>query len=33
MSGYVPGSEMSKNISLKMGVNFDVALNMGENFC
>ena len=33
MSEYVPRSEMSTTISLKMGVNFDVALNMGENLC
>ena len=25
------GSEMSENISLKMGVKFAVSLNMGEN--
>ena len=27
------GSEMSENISLKMGVTFVASLNMGKNLC
>ena len=27
------GSEMSENISLKMGVKFAASLNMGKNLC
>ena len=27
------GSEMSENISLKMGVKFAASLNMGTNLC
>ena len=27
------GSEMSENISLKMGVEFAASLNMGKNVC
>ena len=27
------GSEMSENISLKMGVKFAVSFNMGKNLC
>ena len=27
------GSEISENISLKMGVKFAASLNMGENLC
>ena len=27
------GSEMSENVSLKMGVKFAVSVNTGENLC
>ena len=29
----VQGSDMSENISLKMGVKFAAPLNMGKNLC
>ena len=31
--GQLQGSEMSENISLKMGVKFAASLNMGKNLC
>ena len=30
---WLQGSEMSENISLKMGVKFAASLNMGKNLC
>ena len=30
---WLQGSEMSENISLKMGLTFAASLNMGKNLC
>ena len=30
---WLQGSEMSENISLKLGIKFAASLNMGENLC